>query len=103
VRHLLEHGAKHGVDVQGPGRQEDVSAETVLENRAKCLAAREYVSLHLTWLWLGAILPLTGWFIVRFLRSRHPDLLGLRLLALRHWESTQLADIRRVARFSQAI
>ncbi|KAK4031736.1 ankyrin repeat-containing domain protein [Parachaetomium inaequale] len=54
VRQLLKRGAEHNADVHGPGRGKEVSAETVLENRAKCLALRTYVSLHLSWLWIAA-------------------------------------------------
>ncbi|KAK4182398.1 ankyrin repeat-containing domain protein [Podospora australis] len=48
VRQLLEHGAEFSTDVHGPDRQKEVVAETVLEDGARCLALRTYVSLHRT-------------------------------------------------------
>ncbi len=82
VRQLLEHSADVSADVHRADRQKEVVPETVLENGAKCLALGTYVSLHMIRLWVGAILPLTGWLIVRFLRSRHPDFPGLRPLGV---------------------
>jgi len=82
VRQLLEQDAEYSADVYRPDRQKEAAAETVIEDGAKCLALGTYVSLYLARLWLGAILPLTGWFVVRFLRSRHPDLPGVRPLSI---------------------